>query len=546
MSQSTRLPIQGMTCSGCERHIEEALAGTGAQNVRADWRLGEARLQLPDGIDPERLREAVAEAGYQAGEPVVIPSAASARSGQALWDLLIIGSGSAAFAAAIEAREMGARVAMVEQATVGGTCVNIGCVPSKALLRAAEVQNLAGNAPFAGLNTSASRVEMGALMREKQELVDNLRRQKYEDLLPMYGVELLRGEAAFIDPERIRVGAQVLAAGRYLIATGATPAVPDIPGLAEVPFLTSTTALDLTRVPAHLMVIGAGFIALEMGQMFRRFGARVTLIQRQPRLLPTYEPEIAAAVAEMLERDGIEVLTGATYDRVEQIGDEILVHLRVEGAEGVVRGDTLLVATGRTPATAALQLEQAGVAVNRRGAVEVNDFLRTTNPLVYAAGDVTMGPQFVYVAAYEGALAARNALGGAPRPRDLSAVPAVTFTQPAIATVGLTAEAAQAVGHPVRTSVLPLGAVARALVNRDTLGVFKMVADADTGRVLGVHVVADQAGEAIYAATLAVRMGLTVSQLQETLAPYLTMAEGLRLSALTFDRDVSKLSCCAG
>ena len=486
-----RIVIRGMTCAGCEQHVIEA-------------------------------RE----------------------EGQ--YDLVIIGSGGAAFSAAIQARRSGASVAMIERGTMGGTCVNIGCVPSKTLLRAGEIYFNARNNPFAGLGTSAGPVDMGLLTGQKGELVEGLRREKYEGLVQEYGFEVIRGEARFIDQGSVRVGDQIITGKAFLIASGAAPSIPDIPGLDNVDFLTSTTALELKSFPRSLTVIGSGYIALELGQLYRHLGTRVTMIQRSERILKEYDPEISEAVTRVLARQGIELITGARYERVEEDRLGKRVFIEMNGQKRVIEADQLLVAAGRSPNTAALGLEKAGVKVGRRGEVVVDEHLRTSNPRIFAAGDVTLGSQFVYVAAYEGAVAADNALGGADRKVDLRAVPAVTFTNPAIATVGLTESQASAAGFEVKTSVLPLEAVPRALVNRETTGVFKLVADAATGRLLGAHVVAENAGDVIYAATLAVKFGLTIRDLKETLTPYLTMAEGLKLAALTFDSDVSKLSCCAG
>lgn len=539
-----------MTCTGCEQHVVEALQKAGAQAVSADFRRGEARFRLPVEIEPDVLKQAVRSSGYEPGEMEYpgrdTTTGATRMGGEGQYDLVIIGSGGAAFSAAIQARRRGARVVMIERGTMGGTCVNIGCVPSKTLLRAGEIYFQARNHSFAGLQTSTGPVDMGLLVGQKGELVAELRREKYEALVGEYGFDVIRGEAQFVDPTSVRVGDPIITGNAFLIATGADPAVPDIPGLKDVDFLTSTTALELKTLPKSLAVIGSGYIALELGQLYRHLGTRVTLMQRGERILKEYEPEISAAVTQVVTRQGIELITGVHYERVE--GDHLgkRVFIEVNGQKRVIEAEQILVATGRRPNTAALALEKAGVKVGSRGEVVVDDHLRTSNPQIFAAGDVTLGPQFVYVAAYEGAVAADNALGVAARKVDLRFVPAVTFTSPAIATVGLTERAAKASGYEVKTSVLPLEAVPRALVNRETAGVFKLVADAATGRLLGAHVVAENAGDVIYAATLAVKFGLTVQDLKETLVPYLTMAEGLKLAALTFDTDVAKLSCCAG
>ena len=550
MTGRLRMRIDGMTCTDCEHHVVLALTGAGIKEASASFRRGEALFMMPNGVDMEALTSAVTAAGYRpvAIEPMESPGISRPHQGTRAdhsYDLAIVGSGAAAFSAAIRAREAGARVVMIERGTIGGTCVNVGCVPSKTLLRASEIYHLAGHHPFAGITTGAGPVQMDRLTAQKDELVADLRQHKYEDLIGEYGWELVRGEAAFADEGTLEVSGWRIRAGAFLIATGARPAVPDILGLADVGYLTSTTALELDHVPESVAVIGSGYIALELGQLLRRLGAQVTLMQRSPRLLPAYDPEIGTVMAGVLADEGIELLTGVRYLRVDGGPGGRRVHLEVAGRERIVEAAEILVATGRQPNTEALRMDQAGVRVGSGGEVPVDAELRTNVPHIFAAGDVTAGPQFVYVAAYEGGVAAENALGG-HKQADLRVVPAVTFTSPAIATVGLTEAGARQAGHNVKTSVLPLSAVPRALVNRDTRGVFKLVADAGTDQVLGAHVVAENAGDAVYAATLAVKFRLTVADLVETMAPYLTMAEGIKLAAQTFGRDVNRLSCCAG
>jgi mercuric reductase len=542
-----KLNIQGMTCTGCEEHVSVALENMGAKNIEASFRRGEAVFELPDDVEIESAKKAIDEAKYQPGEIEEVSSQENVVLGdEGDYDLLIIGSGGAAFSAAIKAIEFGAKVGMIERGTVGGTCVNIGCVPSKTLLRAGEINHLAKVNPFTGLQTSTGEVELAPLVKQKDELVSELRNQKYVNLIDEYGFELIEGEAKFVDEHTVEVNGKKFTAKRFLIATGASPSLPPIPGLNEVDFLTSTTLLELKKVPKRLTVIGSGYIGMELGQLFHNLGSEVTLMQRSERLLKEYDPEISEAVEKALVEQGINLVKGATFERVEQEGEIKKVHITVDGKKKVVESEQLLVATGRKPNTDSLNLSVAGVEVGSRKEIKINDYARTSNEKIYAAGDVTLGPQFVYVAAYEGRIVADNAIGGLNKKLDLSVVPGVTFTNPSIATVGLTEEQAKEKGYEVKTSVLPLDAVPRAIVNRETTGVFKLVADVKTLKVLGVHIVSENAGDVIYAATLAVKFGLTVEDLKESLAPYLTMAEGLKLAALTFDKDVSKLSCCAG
>ncbi len=546
--QQIRLDINGMTCTGCENSVESAIQQTGAKQVKADFQQNEVRFDLPEHVDIYSVKKAVNETHYRAGDYETVESTkpTPVKENHGDYDLIIIGSGGAAFSAAIKATEQGGKVAMIERETVGGTCVNIGCVPSKTMLRAGEINQLAKKNPFVGLSATVNEVNLSKLVEQKDELVGELRKQKYEDLIEEYGFDLIRGEAKFTDEKTVEVNGRKLTGKSFLIATGASPSVPNIPGLKDVQYLTSTTLLELKQLPKSLAVIGAGYIGLELGQLFHNLGVEVTLMQRGERLLKEYDPEISDAVTKMLTEQGIKLITGATFEQVEENDERKVITVTIEGEKKVVEAEQLLVATGRKPNIDSLNLSVANVDVGPRGDILIDDYLQTSNKRIYAAGDVTLSPQYVYVAAYQGGIVADNTVGGLERKSNLSGVPGVTFTNPAIATVGLTEEQAKEKGYEVKTSVLPLDAVPRALVNHETTGVFKIVAEADTLKVLGVHVVAENAGDVIYAATLVVKHGLTIEDLQESFAPYLTIAEGLKLTALTFDKDVSKLSCCAG
>jgi len=434
---------------------------------------------------------------------------------------------------------------MVESNTIGGTCVNAGCIPSKAVLRASEVQHLAAHHNFAGITTRAAKPNLAAIVDQKAELVSALRQEKYADLVEAYGFDFIQGKARFTAPNALAVDGRALSADRFLIATGALPWAPPIPGLKETGYLTSTTALDLKELPRSLAVIGGNAIGLELGQYFANLGSKVTILEVLPRIAPFEEPEVSAGITQVFEEQGVQLITGAQIERVEQPNGKIAVRGRAAGKPFTVRVDQLLVAAGRRANTAGLGLEVAGVDLDRRGSVVVDESLRTKNPRIWAAGDATPAPQFVYVSAYEGALAVDNAIGGKARTVDFRALPRVTFTNPQIASAGMTEEQARKEGYEVRTSTLPLNAIPRALVNRDTRGLFKLVADAKTDQILGAHVLAESAGEVILSGVYAIKFHLTITDLTETFHPYLTMAEGMKLAAQTFTRDVAKLSCCA-
>ncbi|SDJ91447.1 mercuric reductase [Lentzea albidocapillata subsp. violacea] len=471
------------------------------------------------------------------------------------YDLAVIGSGGGAFAAAIAARNKGRTVVMIERTTVGGTCVNTGCVPSKALLAAAEARHVSLDGRFDGISVSPFGVDLPRLIDAKRDLVDSLRAEKYTDLAAEYGWDIIEGTAAFAIDENsdpvLRVDlaagdAHTVVAEHYLIATGSSPWAPPIDGLAEAGYLTSATAMELDALPASMIVVGGNAIGLEQAQLWSRLGVQVTVVEALDRLAPFEEPEVSATIAEVFTREGIGVVDDATVTRVDR--DDTGYRVTLTGTDGQpaeLRAGQLLVATGRLPVTAGLNLDAVGVRTGQRDEVVVDEHLRTDNPRIWAAGDVTGHPQFVYVAGAHGTLVADNAFDHAARTLDYHHLPRVTFTSPAIASAGLTDAQAVEQGHVCECRVLPLEYVPRALVNRDTVGLIKLVADRDTGRLLGAHVVAEGAGEVIATAVYALANDMTVQQMADLWCPYLTMAEGIKLAAQTFTRDVSKLSCCA-
>jgi mercuric reductase len=294
-----------------------------------------------------------------------------------------------------------------------------------------------------------------------------------------------------------------------------------------------------------MVVIGANAIGLEMGQLFRHLGSRVTVLEALPRIAPFEEPEISGLLTKVLTDEGAVVHAGVKVLRVEREDERRTVVFEEDGTERRAECEQVLVATGRRPNTAGVGLDRAGVERTDRGAVKVDEFLATTNRRIWAAGDVTGGPQFVYVAAAQGSVVADNAIGKVGRTVDWSALPRVTFTSPQVASAGMTEDDATKAGLKIESRVLPLDVVPRALVNRETRGLFKVVAEEGSGRILGVHILAENAGDVILAGVYAVKKKMTVQDLAETWAPYLTMAEGLKLAAQTFTRDVHMLSCCA-
>lgn len=463
------------------------------------------------------------------------------------YDLIVIGAGSAGFSASIVAAEAGKRVALVGHGTIGGTCVNVGCVPSKAMIRAAEAVHAASAAGrFPGVAPCAARVDWPALVSGTAELVAAMRQKKYSDLLPQYETvdHIDEGPARLVEGG-VEVGGRRMTAERIIVATGSRPHMPDISGLGAVDVLDSTGLLTLPERPDSVIVLGGGYIGAELAQMASRLGVRVTLVTRS-RLLPGAEPEVGEALTQAMRAEGIRVETGLSYREVAAHDGGVALTIERGGKPVTLTAARLVATAGRVANTDGLGLEALGIRTDRRRAIVVGPDMATTRPGIYAAGDVTDRDQFVYMAAYGAKVAVNNAFGLEPMRYDNAAMPWVVFTDPQVAGVGLSEVQAGAAGHEVKTSVLALDNVARALAARDTRGLIKLVADARTDRLLGGQIVAPEGADTIQTLAMALKAGMTTKALGETLFPYLTTVEGLKLAAQTFDKDVARLSCCAG
>ncbi len=459
--------------------------------------------------------------------------------------IAIIGTGSGAFAAAIKAVENAARVSIIEAADIiGGTCVNIGCVPSKIMIRAAHIAHLQSHHHFDGVALTAPQINRKLMVAQQQSWVEKLRYAKYESILESHSaIELIRGKARFKNAntlliEKDRSETIELKADRFLIAVGARPKIPAITGLLDTPYWTSTQALVAEEIPQHLLVLGGSVVALELAQAFRHLGATVTIMARST-LLSKQDKDIGEALSLILQEEGINVQLNTVPEQIRHDGKQFIV--TVDNVETVC--DKLLVATGRQSNADSLDLVDVGV--DEAGSIIINDHMQTSVEHIYAAGDCTSQPQFVYVAAAAGTRAAMN-MTGDDVAINLSVVPEVVFTTPQVASVGLTQHEAEIQGIETQSSLLTLDNVPRAIANMDTRGFIKLICEKNSGRILGCHLVANEGGEIIQTAALAITNGTTIDELAGQLFPYLTMVEGLKLCAQTFNKDVSQLSCCAG
>ena len=471
------------------------------------------------------------------------------------FDLVILGSGSTAFAAALRAQELGKTAVMTEERPIGGTCVNRGCLPSKNLIEAAKIIHDARAPRYPGLTPCEIKLDFKALIMQKDEVVHGYRKKKYESLVGgQFRIET--GHVQFLDANTVEINGKQLIGEKVLIATGSRPVVPEIEGLSSVPYLTSDLLtvdeeMELRELPKSLLILGGGYIALELGQMFNRFGTEVTIIDRSSQLLARgYEPEVGQIIGGIFAEEGIQIVTRATVRSVRQEQGEIVATAIIGNRERQYRAEKILLATGRRPNTDKIAIERSGVKLGDHGEVEVNEQLRTNVPHIFAAGDI-IGSQVesqpaTPVGSQDGGIAAHNAFSGEkPRAVNHRVIPRAIFTDPQIGIVGMTEAEALAAGHPCWCNSVPMSLVPRAGAIRETRGFIKMVADAATNEVLGVSMVGLNAGEVIHEAAMALRFHAKIQDFIDQLHVYPTMAEALKIVAISRYKDPAKLSCCA-
>jgi len=452
----------------------------------------------------------------------------------ARYDIVILGSGTTALAGALAAAQRGARVLMVEQSELGGTCVNWGCVPSKTLIDKAQSYFEAQRTAAFGVNLKAGRPDCRRLMAAKLAAVETVRRESYQKVLdanPSIGI--LRGHGRFLSPRELQVGAEIVLSERFLIACGGVPRTLRLPGLAETDFLTSYSALHLPCFPESLLIIGGGVIAVEMGQMFHRFGTAVTILERSERLLKDFDPRLGAIFEEELRAEGVAIECDVDCRRIFRDGSQSCLVAVVGGKERRFAAERLMFAVGTAPATEGIGLEEAGVGLTGGGFVAVDGELRTSAAGIWAAGDCTGPPLIAPAGAREAEVAIENMLDPTAHRRiDHRLTPMAVFTDPEFARVGLSPEQARQEGKEVVATFLDLQGVAKAHVMGERRGGIFLCAEAGSGRLLGVEMLAPRAADVIHEAVLALRCGLSVHDLAQTVHVYPTISDGLRLAAL--------------
>jgi len=463
------------------------------------------------------------------------------------FNLIIIGGGAGAFAAAIRANELKAKTAMVNSGLpLGGTCINVGCVPSKRLLRAGGVLHLAKNHKIPGVELEVKKFDFPALIQDELNLVAQMRREKYENVLrALESVSLLEGYAKFISQNEIRVNQETLRAEKFIIATGSKAAVPAIEGLEQAGYITHIQALKPEQLPQKLIIIGAGPVSIEFAQMYSRFGSKVTIVKRSPGILRFAEPELTDRLAEILQSEGIDIITATAFKRVRRENGKKVIVISVDGKDIKVAADEIFLAAGKTPNTKDIGLDVAGVKIDRRQAVVVNEIFQTTRPHIFAVGDVTNQPaRYEPTAGREGTLAAGNALNGSRESIDYDTVPFTIFTDPQLAGVGLTEQEEMKRLGVCNCRTISFENVPRAIIMNRTEGLIKMVIHPSSEQIMGVHILAPDAGELIAEAMMLVKNKNTVDEVVNSLPMFPTLAESLKVAALSFKRDISRLSCC--
>lgn len=468
------------------------------------------------------------------------------------FDLVILGRGAAAFSAAIKASELTSgqvSIAMIGYGPIGGTCVNVGCVPSKYMIEAAKVMHTQSNPRYPGIGIAKSEFSFRTFMGSLREAVSEERRTRYSEVVQSYGnITVIDGKASFMDKTTVLVkgkdGEETISGFNFIIATGSSPTIKEIKGLAETGFLTSETVWNTDVLPQTLAIIGGGFIGLELGQAISRLGSTVKIVKEHKTVTAGIEPELGEALLASLAEEGIQFLMERKVTRVlSRSGKKVLVTESASGTEEV-EADEILLASGRYPNVSSLSLEKAGVKYSGNG-IYVNDQLATSNPNIYAAGDVVNQKyKLETLAAREGATVASNIYNHEDTSIPMDQVPWAVFTEPQFASVGFTeAEYSMKSGNPL-TRTVRLESVPKARILRDTRGAFKIVADAHTGKIVGVHAVSPYAAEFIIEGVYAIKFGLTYEELIENSHVFPTVAEGIKLTAQSFTRDISKMSCC--
>jgi len=464
------------------------------------------------------------------------------------YDLIIIGNGAAAFASAIKASELSegkASILMTGYGPIGGTCVNVGCVPSKYLLEASNTFFYAKKKRFEGIEVGEMKLNFSSVMEGLRNVVKELRKAKYEEVIKAYpNVEYLEGKARFVSTNEVEIDGKNFKAKNIIIAVGSSPSVPNIEGIKEVGYLTSNTIWDIERLPDKIAIIGGGAIGLEIGQALLHFGSEVTIIEAMDRIAPQSEPELSLALKEILEEEGMQFHLKARINRVAMQGNKKVLEVVTAKGKEKIEVDEILVATGRRPNTDYLQLEKANVETTSNGFIITNKKMQTSNPKIYAAGDcVSKKLMLETLAAREGVVAASN-IFGFEEEIDYLHSPSIIFTYPQLASVGyLESEYVKNFGR-CACNFIKLENIPKAYLINEKRGLIKIVIEPSNGKIVGIHALAPYSAEFIIEGAMAIKYGLTIEDIIDTVHAFPTLAEGIKIAAQSFVRNVELMSCC--
>lgn len=461
------------------------------------------------------------------------------------FDLIIIGGGAAGFAAAIKADELGVKTLIVNSGLpMGGTCINVGCVPTKFLLEVAGDYYKINHRRFYSLS-SFGKIDFTKLMREKDELVNSLRKSNYQDVLEnIPNVTYKEGKVNFISENGIEVDGKRFGGYKFVITTGSSTKVIPIEGLKEAGFLTNRTALELKRLPETLLVIGAGPIGLEFGQIFSRLGSKVTVVELMERILPQAEPIISEELKKSLEEEGIRIITGAKTKKLERKNGKKIVVIEKDGSLEEVEAEEILLSTGVVGNSKDLGLENIGIVVDKNGFIKVNEYLKTTQPHIYAAGDIIGAPWLETIAAKEGNIAVQNAFKDSKIEMSFANIPYAVFTSPQVASVEIKESEYMEKYGTCLCSMVKMDRVPKAKAIKETKGLIFMVIGHKDKKIKGVHIVSEMASEIIHEATMAIKQGLTIDEIIDMVHVFPTFSEAIKIVAQSFKHDPKKMSCC--
>ncbi len=543
------LKIKGMTCDNCVATIERYFKNkAGIAEMKISYPKGNGIFTFDENeLSEKDIIKTINNTGHYRVVDEIMPEN---RTTEKHYDLIIVGGGSAAFSAAIKAESLTLTTLMVNAGLdFGGTCVNVGCVPSKTLIRAAETVYHASHSNFAGIKPKGVTIDFAQMIKDKKQLVATLQQKKYMDVVSDFeNLTLLKGWAEFVDSKTIRLdGKETYTALKFLIATGASTNIPDIEGLDNIEYLTNISLFDMEEKPESLTIMGAGYIGCEIAMAYNRLGIKIRIIEFTDRVLRTQTPDISEELEKYMRYEGIEIKPNYRAVKFEKRGNDTIIHCKCpDGTHTeIVESGKIVVVTGIKANTRRLKLENIGLQLTPSGHIAVNKKMETNIPNIYAVGDVANTPSYVYTAAFEGKIAVENAFTGAGKTTDYSSLPWVVFTDPQVAGAGLDETQAEEQDIPFEVSKLELKDIPRAIAARDTRGFIKLIRNIETDKLIGARIVAPEGGELIQILSMAIKYGITVSELAENIYPYLTLGEGVKLAAITFGKDVSKLSCCA-